>query len=203
MRQVFGLGSHDLALLGSTLRGYYVSCTMNILSLNALLLLMKDSHAAHRPAASPPPAPIAARQRLPMEKMARLLDPAEMPPHVAELAWRLNSLGERGDGRILASLYRYLANWPPLLGATWALIAPLAGTRQLAAAVEEGLADAEFRARQLVSRLAPPSSPPDGPTHRAICVALEEFGRNAIAKVIPITRALLMVVGTRVDPRPP
>ncbi len=198
----FGLSSEDMTQISSTLRGYYVSCTMNILSLNALLLMMRGAQSQPRSAPTPD-ATAAAGQNIPMQKMARLLGPADMPAHVAELAWRLNGLGERGDGRILASLYRYLANWPAFLGATWTLIAPLAADGRLEVAIEQGLADADLRARELVPRLNPPARALVRPTHDAVCTALEDFGRNAIAKVIPITRTLLTVVGSNVDSSPP
>ena len=202
VRTALGLSFEDMMQISSTLRGYYVSCTMNILSLNALLLVLKgarsDSESAKTVETITGPG-----QHIPMEKMARLLSPADMPPHVAELAWRLNGLGERGDGQILASLYRYLANWPAFLGATWTLIAPLAADGRLDAAIERGLADADLRARELVPRLSPPARALAKPTHDAVCTALEDFGRNAIAKVIPITRTLLAVVGSGVDSPPP
>lgn len=196
VRQVLGLRHDDLALISSTLRGYYASCTMNILSLNALLVLMKSPQ-PRQPASAPVSALHAAAMRAPVEQMARLLDPSEMPPQVAELAWRLNALGERGDGRILASLYRYLANWPAFLGATWMLVTPYAMSGQLHLAVADTLAAADVHARRLSNRLDPAMDAMDAATLQAVRVALEEFGRNAIAKVIPITRGLMMVVGTR------
>ena len=43
------------------------------------------------PASHPDPPP-------PNETMAQFPDPADVTPHVVDLAWRLNALGERGDG---------------------------------------------------------------------------------------------------------
>ena len=195
VREVFDLNAEDVVRIRATLRGYYASCTMNILSLNALRLFMDGSAPVAPSAASsqdheahPDPPP-------PIETMARFPDPADVAPHVVELAWRLNALGERGDGTILASLYRYLANWPSFLGVSWTLLVPLATDGQLEAAISQCLAQADSRSGQLVHRLAAPVLEPDGPTRNAIRMALEDFGRNAIAKVIPITRALLTAVG--------
>ena len=198
VREAFKITSDDIAQIGSTLRGYYRSCTMNILSLNALHIRINGSQfEAGRATALVNPSGV---NQLPaMEKMARLLSTSDMPPHVVNLAWRLNGMGERGDGRILASLYRYLANWPSFLGATWTLIEPLAANGQLGAAIDQGLADADFRARQLAPKLNIPVAVLNGPTHDAVNIALQDFGRNAIAKVIPITRALLMVVGSSTE----
>jgi hypothetical protein len=196
-RRSLGLSEDDWQLISSTLRGYYVSCTMNLLSLNALLLTMKAPQPERRSSAAP--AEPVGRQR-PIEPMVRLLDPAEMPAHCSELAWRLNALGERSDGRILISLYRYLANWPVFLGTTWALLAPIAQTGRLDLAVTEGLADADVHARQLALKANPPATALDPETQRLVVAVLEEFGRNVIAKAIPITQALMIVVGTEADP---
>ena len=194
VRKAFGLDAEDVARIRATLHGYHASCTMNILALNALRLFMDGSAPAPRSAASSldpaghpdePPA---------IKTMARFPDPGDVAPHVVDLAWRLNALGERGDGMILASLYRYLANWPSFLGVSWVLLAPLATDGQLEAAISQCLAQADSRAGQLVDQLAAPAFDLDGPTRNAIRIAMEDFGRNAIAKVIPITRALLTAV---------
>lgn len=198
VRKVFDLHAEDVARIGATLRGYYVSCTMNILSLNALRLFMDGSPSTTRSAAVFLDPAVLPEQPPPIETMARFPGPAEIAPHVTDLAWRLNALGERGDGTILASLYRYLANWPSFLGVTWTLLAPLAADGQLEAAISQCLAQADSRSGQLADRLDAPDVEPDGPTRDAIRIVLEDFGRNAIAKVIPITRALLMVVGSGV-----
>ena len=95
------------------------------------------------PASHPDPPP-------PIETMAQFPDPADVAPHVVDLAWRLNALGKRGDGTT----------------------------------------------GQLVDQLAAPVPEPDGPTRNAIRIALEDFGRNAIVKVIPITRVLLAALGS-------
>ena len=132
---------------------------MNVLSLNALLLVLKGAKAGVEHETALPHLTTASAREVPkIEKMVRLLDPAEMSSHVADLAWRLNALGERGDGRILASLYRYLANWPSFLALSWALIAPLAADGRLQAAIERTLAEADRQARELVPRLAPPAA---------------------------------------------
>lgn len=200
VRKALGLDAEDVARIRATLQGYYASCTMNILSLNALRLYMDGSAPAMRSVASSLDPAGHPDEPSPIETMARFPDPADVAPHVVDLAWRLNALGERGDGMILASLYRYLANWPSFLGVSWALLVPLATDGQLEAAISQCLAQADSRARQLVDRLAAPALELDGPTRNAIRVAMEDFGRNAIAKVIPITRALLTAVGSTGDP---
>ena len=199
VRKALGLDSEDVARIRATLHGYYASCTMNILSLNALRLFMDGRAPATRSAASSLDPAGHPDEPPPIETMARFPEPADVAPHVVDLAWRLNALGERGDGMILASLYRYLANWPSFLSVSWVLLVPIATDGQLEAAISQCLAQADSRAGQLVNRLAAPVLELDGPTRNAIRVAMEDFGRNAIAKVIPITRALLTAVGSGGD----
>ncbi len=195
VREVFDLNSEDIVRIRATLRGYYASCTTNILSLNALRLFMAGPAAATRSGAGSLDGVGHPDEPPQIETMAHFPDPADVAPHVVDLAWRLNALGERGDGTILASLYRYLANWPSFLGLSWTLLVPLATDGRLQTAISQCLAEADSRSAQLVDRLAAPDLQPDGPTREAIGMALEDFGRNAIAKVIPITRALLTAVG--------
>jgi hypothetical protein len=198
VREIFGLKMADIELISSTLRGYYTSCTMNVLSLNALLLLMDNRGPMDTSLASAVPAS-SGRQELLVENMARLLDPSEMHPCVADLAWRLNAEGDSDDERVLKSLYRYLANWPVFLGAVWALVTPLANSGELKLAVTDCLRDADVFAQRLAATLNPSKCPLDEPTQDAVREALVEFARNAIPKSIPVTRALMRVVGTRVD----
>ena len=51
--EVLGLRPDDIAQISSMLRGYHVSCTMNVLSLNALLLVLKGAKAGVEHEAAP------------------------------------------------------------------------------------------------------------------------------------------------------
>ena len=194
--KALALDAEDVARIRATLRGYYTSCTMNIVSLNALLLFMDGAVPATPSAVGSLDLTAHPDEPPPTETMAKFPNPADVAPHVVELAWRLNTLGERGDGKILASIYRYLANWPSFLGASWTLLAPLAANGQLQAAIAQCLAQADARSAQLVDRLAAPAVQLDEPTRNAIRSVLEDFGRHAIAKSIPVTRALLTAVAS-------
>ena len=79
---------------------------------------------------------------------------------------------------------------------SWVLRVPLATDGQLQAAILQCPAQADSPAGQLVDRLAAPVLEPDGPTRNAIRIAMEDFGRNAIAKVIRITCGLLTAVAS-------
>lgn len=194
---ILELKATDIELICSTMRGYQMSCTMNILSLNALLLLLKDSPGGANADATPAPT-ISLGTAPALQTMARLLSPEEMSSPVADLAWRLNSLYTPGDP-ILASLYRYLANWPSFLALTWALLAPIEMDGRLRTAIEQSLTDADARVPSLLSFLAPPAERLDLATSEIVCKALEDFARGAIVKVIPITRVLLTALGSPLE----
>ena len=65
-----------------------------------------------------------------------LVDLERADPFAADLALRLNRLGQPAQGPILASLYRHLAHWPAYLGLSLVQLAPLAADGRLAAAIE-------------------------------------------------------------------
>ena len=88
VRQVLDLDADDIAQICATLRGYYVSCTMNILSLNALRLFIEGSAHASRSAAI----------------SQDFVDHLDQPPSVETWResrtlpmWRLTSSTWRGD----------------------------------------------------------------------------------------------------------
>jgi len=182
-----GLSSADLERIRSMLRGYLVSCSMNILSLNAVLLVLDGRASGVSTRGRKPASPVT----VPMQRMARLLSPSEMPGPVARLAAEMNSLGETGDGRILASLYRYLANWPTFMALAWVLIRPLHDSGWLHVAARGALGAADAEAQVIAPRLYTGAPPLEGTVVAAMRPALQDFSRNAIAKVIPITAALL------------
>jgi hypothetical protein len=188
--EIFSVEEVDIPLIRSTLNGYFVSCSINLLSLNALLRALDEG----RPVSSTCSDSIrrnVIRSRPVPQEMARLLDLSEIPPHVADLAWRLNGLCSKGDKKILAAVYRYLANWPPLLCATWLSLAPMAASGVLDDAVDASLSEAEIYIGDLSSRVVLPISSLSHETLHAVRKALQEFGQNAIVKSIPVARALL------------
>lgn len=198
---ILGLGQNDIALISSTMRGYQMSCTMNILFLNALLLLLLTGSASGSRLGAAPVQIGTSAVSPSMQKMARLLNPEEMPPAVAQLAWRLNSFCTPGDP-ILASLYRYLANWPAFLALTWSLIAPMEADGRLRTAIDQTLTEADIRAQTLLPFLASPAEALESMTRDAVRKAVDEFARSAIVKVIPITRVLMTGVGISLEDEP-
>ena len=184
--RLHGLGETDLEQLEATLRGYFQSCTVNVATLGAVLLRLDGAApSALRLGSAPPPTPA---------KMARLLDPAEMPADVAALAWGVNGLGERGDGRILASLYRYLANWPAFMALSWTLIAPMAADGRLDRLIDRTLEEAAGLSARLLGAMEVADPPFDEAQRRLVRAALVAFSLEAIAKMIPIGGVLHSVV---------
>lgn len=182
-----GLSSVDVERIRSTLTGYLVSCSINILSLNALLVVL-DGRALGVSILEKQSASLVAS---PMQRMAKLLDPSAMSDSVARMAWEMNSLGETGDGRILASQYRYLANWPQFMPLAWALIRPLHDSGRLQEAAVKALTAADSVADAIAPELYTGGPPLEDAIIAEVRPALQDFARNAIPKVMPITAALL------------
>jgi len=182
LQRLLGLSRDDMAAIESMLRGYFLSCTVNVATLGAVLLRLDG--AAPAGGLGRPAAPAAAPSS--QARMAKLVDPGAMPADLAVLAWRLNALGERGDGRILASLYRYAANWPGFMALLWALLAPMAADGRLDRLIDRTLAEAEPLSRALLAGLGGGPPPFDADAGAQVRAALVGFGREAIAKMIPI-----------------
>ena len=189
-QRLLGLSGEDMAAIESMLRGYFLSCTVNVATLGAVLLRLDGAA----------PAGLLERSIVPtvaptgIARMAPLVDPGAMPADLAALAWRLNALGERGDGRILASLYRYAANWPGFMALLWALLAPMAADGRLDRLIDRTLAEAEPLSRALLAGLGQGPAPFDADRRAQVRAALVGFGREAIAKMIPIAGMLHAMV---------
>ena len=108
----------------TVLDSYNRSNAMNLVALTALTARLGNDFApVAAPAAASAGAPPAVESELPA-----LLSVAEMTPAIAEMVRRLDRLGERGEPRIPASMYRHLAHWPGFLDLARGLLAPLVTT---------------------------------------------------------------------------
>ena len=167
--------------IAAVLAGYDRSNTTNLIALSALLRRLEgDAGTAQPIAAAPEPALDAA--------LPKLLTAAEMAPETAALVERLNLIGERDEGRIVASMYRHLAHWPGFLALAWTLLAPLDAAGTLAPAVARNLAAARKRSALLVGRLSPMSPPAE--TARDSRAAILRFVEHPIGKMVTICRLL-------------
>jgi hypothetical protein len=125
------------------------------------------------------------------ERLPPLLAPGDMDEVTRAIVVDLNTFGERGDGHVLASMYRHLAHWPGYLGLAAGLLRPLHTTGELDRLADRALVHARDEAR----RLGPWTDPSDLATptpaiRDRIEQALDAFTSNTIAKMVPIARLL-------------
>lgn len=176
----------------TVLDSYNRSNAMNLVALTALAARLRNGSAAvAAPAAiarsaGPPPA---VEGELPA-----LLSVAEMTPAIAEMVRRLDRLGERGEPRIPASMYRHLAHWPGFLDLAHALLAPLDDDSRLGDLIEATRVLARAAAERVVVDLAEPGPAPRPATGDAVPAALLEFTDGVIAKMVPIAALLRRAV---------
>ena len=127
--------------------------------------------------------------------LPKLLNEADVSPETWALVQRLNMLGERDEGRILASMYRHLAHWPGVLGVIWTLLAQSDADGGLGSVVSDNLAAAKARARVLASRLKPSGANDLPPAQRAAArKAITLFVDHPIGKMVTICRMLRLAI---------
>ncbi|MBP8307431.1 MAG: hypothetical protein KAY46_09215 [Burkholderiaceae bacterium] len=112
----------------------------------------------------------------------------DLAPGTRALVLRLNDLGaERGDA-ILASMYRHLAHWPPMLALIWAQLSAMARDGRLQKARAQVADHGAREARQLCAALPASAAIAAHPAGRA---ALADFlARVGLPRMIAITTML-------------
>ncbi|MBX3503775.1 MAG: hypothetical protein KF889_30395 [Alphaproteobacteria bacterium] len=180
-----GLDATALAGVKTVLATYDISNTMNLLALSALQASLEGNVV--------PGAQLATgRVGGAGAAMPKLLSEADVSPQTWALVLRLNMLGERDEGRVLASMYRHLAHWPGVLGVVWALLAPADSDGSLSGAIADNLATAKARASVLAGRLRPADLPAGerAAAHKSIAL----FVDHPIGKMSSICRMLRLAI---------
>ena len=167
--------------IDAVLASYDRSNTTNLIALSALLRRLDNDSGPAQPIAAAPEAPLDAA-------LPKLLTAAEMAPETATLVERLNLIGERDEGRIVASMNRHLAHWPGFHALAWTLLAPLEAEGRLAPAITANLASARDRAGLLSGRLS--ASPPPATAAAEARAAITRFVEHPIGKMVTICRLL-------------
>ena len=182
-----GIDAAGEASIRRILASYNRSNAMNLVALSALVRRIDGAPTDTRIA----PAPLEQSQEAAIDgALPKLLTLDEVAADTADLVRRINLLGDRDQGRILASMYRHLAHWPGFLALSYAHLAPLAADGRLedmaAQAIDLGeRAGARLQAGMTVL------PPPD--TADEIRRAATDFIGHAIGKMVPVA-ALLMAV---------
>jgi hypothetical protein len=176
-----GIDAGAEATIAAVLASYDRGNSVNLLAFTALLAHLDGRPAASSPRIAGPPSPGRA--------LPPLVDLERADPFAADLALRLNRLGQPAQGPILASLYRHLAHWPGYLALAWTLLEPLDRRGELAAAVAATRAAAAAGAGALLPAIpAVPATAADRAFARG---ALELFLGHGIARMTTIGRILM------------
>lgn len=141
--QVFaaaGLLPSDLGAIRAVLAGYHRT---NAMALVALTAARQHLAGASRPPAAPP---AGTPEQEPEVPLPRLLSLTDMAPEVAAVVLALNRIGADREQPLLASMYRHLAHWPPVLALSWTLLAPVP---DLQAVTRSAMAAARHHAARL------------------------------------------------------
>ena len=121
-------------------------------------------------------------------ELPKLLALVDVSADTADLIRRINLLGDRAQGRIVASMYRHLAHWPGFLALGYMQLAPLAVDGRLDRLIQQAIAlgDAAGARLQAGATLLPPPA-----TVAEVRGAVADFIRHAIGKMVPIAALLL------------
>lgn len=180
------VGLDEVALSGvdTVLRTYDRSNTMNLLALSALLAGLDGNVASGGQVSG-------GRAGGVEGALPKLLCESDVAPGTWALVLRLNMLGERDEGRVLASMYRHLAHWPGVLAVAWLLLSPADADGSLSGVIADNLATAKARARTLAGRLQPSAAADLPLTRRAAArKAITLFVDHPIGKMVSICRML-------------
>ena len=180
-----GIDAAGEASILRILVSYNRSNAMNLAALSALVRIIDG-----RPV-DPWDAPVAtnAPQDAAIEgALPALLTLNEVAADTAELIRRINLLGDREQGRIIASMYRHLAHWPEFLALGYVYLSPLAADGRLGAMIRQTVALGENAGAHLqagMMNLPPPDSVAE------VRRAAADFIAHAIGRMVPVASILL------------
>ncbi|MBS0335462.1 MAG: hypothetical protein JSS40_01315 [Proteobacteria bacterium] len=167
------------------LASYNRSNAMNLVALSALV---RQIDGAPADASTGPASPERSQEAAIEGALPSLLTLDQVSADTADLIRRINLLGDRDQGRILASMYRHLAHWPAFLALSYAHLAPLSADGRLANLIAQAISLGDSAGARLQAGMAV-LPPPD--TADKVRRAATDFIEHAIGKMVPIA-ALLM-----------
>lgn len=184
--RVAGVTESDEAAIRRVITAYDRSNALNLLALLAMLGRLRGAVASK----DAPLADTDAREPPQDAEMPPILSLDDMSPATADLVRDINRLGARGRDHIMVSMPRHLAHWPGFLALYWTSIAPLDADGRLSQCIDAVFADGERRAARLLAYMGA-TPPPDPGIRDSVEHTLEDFARNAISRMIPVTALLL------------
>ena len=182
-----GIDAAGEASIRRILASYNRSNAMNLVALSALVRRIDGAPADTRTDTAFPEQP----QEATIEgALPKLLTLDEVAADTADLVRRINLLGDRDQGRILASMYRHLAHWPGVLALGYTHLAAFAADGRLEKMAAQAIDLGERAGARLQAGMTV-LPPPD--TTDEIRRAATDFIEHAIGKMVPVA-ALLMAV---------
>ncbi len=182
-----GIDTAGEASIRRILASYNRSNAMNLVALSALVRCI-DGAPADTQIAS---APLQQSQEAAIDgALPKLLTLDEVAPDTAGLVRRINLLGDRDQGRILASMYRHLAHWPGFLALSYTHLAPFAADGRLGNMNAQAISLGDSAGARLQASMAVLPLPDSADEVRR---AATDFIEHAIGKMVPVA-ALLMAV---------
>ena len=175
-----GLDSADLAGIGRVLASYDRSNAMNMVALGALKAVLEQRQDTS------PLAEVADTQEVD-GALPKLLTFPEMQPATANLVYRLNAFGD-SEHRVIASMYRHLAHWPPFLALIWERLEPINRSGELDRIIAANQEIARGISARLSAELSPPATALPAEVQAQIRGALDLFLTYAIGRMVPIGR---------------
>ena len=187
-----GVDARGERAITHVLDAYNRSNAMNLVALTGLLEWLRARAVARRRRPTP-----SRRRALHQgeseagERLPPLLALGDVDEVTRAMVLEFNTFGERGDGHVLASMYRHLAHWPGYLGLATGLLRQLHANGELDRLADRAIVHARDEARRLGPWTAPRDLPAPTPHVRdRIEQALDAFTSNTIAKMVPIAQLL-------------
>ncbi len=176
------LGGAQPAGVDAVLASYDHSNTINLFALGALVARLRDETADAGQAQGGPRLPA------PDLPLPPLLSEKDVGPQTWARVLRLNTLADRPDAPILASMYRHLAHWPPFLERMEAVLGPHQADGSLVRVVNANRAAAAVTCRVIARSIDAPA--PDSVLALRIERGVAAFVEHAIGKMVTICRAV-------------
>lgn len=189
-----GVSTSDEVTIRQIVAAYDRSNALNLLALLAMIGHLRGASAGQ--SASTPTPPAVPVETLEPGALPPILSLEAMMPDTALLVQEINRLGARGRDHILVSMPRHLAYWPGFLAIYWSLVAPFEAGGQLTRCIDAVFADATQRASRLLLHMDEVAIP-DARIRSSIERTLDDFARNAISRMVPVTALLLAALGGR------
>jgi hypothetical protein len=177
-----GLSPDDRQKISRVLRSYDCSNAMNLAALGAMRAMAAGQ-------SDPMPIPPAEAMAAIVGELPRLLTFDEMDPATADVVMRLNAFGDP-EHRVVASMYRHLAHWPPFLALAWERLSPLAHDGRIDEIIAANLKTAGAISQRLAANVSTNEQGPEEKVAEQANAAIDLFIRYAIGRMVPIGRLL-------------